>query len=94
MFVAVNDSITIRSFCSTVNFSDMCITYFMGSVQELYETSSGLPLTYLQQYIISLINVQTIKEAHQNELQKQLELKGIMVKKGSAQDATFITSDP
>ena len=29
-----------------------------------------------------------------NELQKQLELKGIKVKKGSAQDATFITSDP
>ena len=29
-----------------------------------------------------------------NELQKQLELKGIRVKKGSAQDATFITSDP
>ena len=29
-----------------------------------------------------------------NELQRQLELKGIKVKKGSAQDATFITSDP
>lgn len=29
-----------------------------------------------------------------DELQKQLELKGIRVKKGSAQDATFITSDP
>jgi IS5 family transposase len=29
-----------------------------------------------------------------NELQRQLELKGIMVKNGSAQDATFITSDP
>jgi len=29
-----------------------------------------------------------------NELQRQLELKGIRVKKGSAQDATFITSDP
>ena len=28
-----------------------------------------------------------------NELQRQLELKGIKVKKGSAQDATFITSD-
>jgi IS5 family transposase len=29
-----------------------------------------------------------------NELQRQIELKGIKVKKGSAQDATFITSDP
>ena len=29
-----------------------------------------------------------------NELQRQLEAKGIKVKKGSAQDATFITSDP
>ncbi len=29
-----------------------------------------------------------------NELQRQLELKGIRVRKGSAQDATFITSDP
>ncbi len=29
-----------------------------------------------------------------NELQRQLEMKGIKVKKGSAQDATFITSDP
>ena len=29
-----------------------------------------------------------------NELQRQLEVKGIRVKKGSAQDATFITSDP
>ena len=29
-----------------------------------------------------------------NELQRQPELKGIRVKKGSAQDATFITSDP
>ena len=29
-----------------------------------------------------------------NELQKQLESKNITVKKGSAQDATFITSDP
>ena len=29
-----------------------------------------------------------------NELQRQLELKGIRVKKGSAQDATFITADP
>ena len=29
-----------------------------------------------------------------NELQRQPELKGIKVKKGSAQDATFITSDP
>ena len=29
-----------------------------------------------------------------NELQRQLESKGIRVKKGSAQDATFITSDP
>ena len=29
-----------------------------------------------------------------NELQRQFELKGIKVKKGSAQDATFITSDP
>ena len=29
-----------------------------------------------------------------NELQRQLELKGIKVKKGSAQDATFIISDP
>jgi IS5 family transposase len=29
-----------------------------------------------------------------NELQRQLESKGIKVKKGSAQDATFITSDP
>ena len=28
-----------------------------------------------------------------NELQRQLELKGIKVKKGSAKDATFITSD-
>ena len=29
-----------------------------------------------------------------NELQRQLESKNIKVKKGSAQDATFITSDP
>ena len=29
-----------------------------------------------------------------NELQRQLESKNIRVKKGSAQDATFITSDP
>ncbi len=29
-----------------------------------------------------------------NELQRQMESKGIKVKKGSAQDATFITSDP
>ena len=29
-----------------------------------------------------------------NELKRQLEMKGIKVKKGSAQDATFITSDP
>lgn len=29
-----------------------------------------------------------------NELQRQIELKGIRAKKGSAQDATFITSDP
>ena len=29
-----------------------------------------------------------------NELPRQLESKGIRVKKGSAQDATFITSDP
>ncbi len=29
-----------------------------------------------------------------NELQRHIELKGIRVKKGSAQDATFITSDP
>ncbi len=29
-----------------------------------------------------------------NELQKQIEAKGIKVKKGSAQDATFITADP
>ena len=29
-----------------------------------------------------------------NELQRQLELKGLKVKKGTAQDATFITSDP
>ena len=29
-----------------------------------------------------------------NELQRQIETKGIKVKKGSAQDATFITSDP
>ncbi|MGP6294115.1 transposase [Caldiplasma sukawensis] len=29
-----------------------------------------------------------------NELQRKLELKGIRVKKGSVQDATFITSGP
>ena len=29
-----------------------------------------------------------------NELKRHLELKGMKVKKGSAQDATFITSDP
>ena len=29
-----------------------------------------------------------------NELQRQMESKGIRVKKGSAQDTTFITSDP
>ena len=29
-----------------------------------------------------------------NELQRQIELKGIKVKRGSAQDATFITADP
>ena len=29
-----------------------------------------------------------------NELQRQMESKGINVKKGSSQDATFITSDP
>ncbi len=29
-----------------------------------------------------------------NEVQRQLEMKGIKMKKGSAQDATFITSDP
>ena len=29
-----------------------------------------------------------------NELQRQMESKGIKVKKGSSQDATFITSDP
>ena len=27
-------------------------------------------------------------------IQRQIELKGIKIKKGSAQDATFITSDP
>ena len=29
-----------------------------------------------------------------NELQRQIELKGLMVEKVSAQGATFITSDP
>jgi IS5 family transposase len=29
-----------------------------------------------------------------NELQRQLDSKGIKIRKGSAQDATFITSDP
>ena len=30
MFVAVNDSMTICYFCSTVNFSGMCISCSMG----------------------------------------------------------------
>ena len=46
MFVAVNDSMTICSFCSTVNFSGMCITCSMGMVQEICNTTSGLPLIY------------------------------------------------
>jgi IS5 family transposase len=29
-----------------------------------------------------------------NELQRQIELRGIKVKRGSVQDATFITADP
>jgi len=47
MFVAVNDSITICSFCSTVNFSGMCITYSTVSVQEICKSPSGLPLIYI-----------------------------------------------
>ena len=38
MFVAVNDSMTICSLCSTVNFSGICITYSIGGVQEICET--------------------------------------------------------
>lgn len=48
MFVSVNDLITIRSFCQTVNFSVMCITFHWkceGDLRNPLWTPTCIPLT-------------------------------------------------